>query len=82
MSQDVDCIIDGENCFGEYVNSFRVLFDGVDILLDFCLYSESLGTAKLVSRLRVTKDFLSILLDRVVEVIDDTTLGKIYTLGG
>ena len=82
MLQDVDCTIQGENCFGEYVNAFRILHDGIDILLDFCVYSEDLGTAKLVSRLRVTKEFLNILLNRVMETIESTPLGTIYTFGG
>lgn len=81
MLQDVDCTIQGENCFGEYVNAFRILHDGIDILLDFCVYSQDLGTAKLVTRLRVTKEFLDILLNRVMETIQHSQLGTIYSIG-
>lgn len=80
MTNNIDCVVQNEEVFGEYVNSFRILHDGQDILLDFCIYSQEFQKAKLVSRLRVTPTFLKILLDRVVQVYEDSNFGLLYSL--
>ena len=60
----------GDSSFGEYANAFRVMQDGQDILLDFCVYSEEGNKARLVSRVRVSHAFLGVVLDRLKQ---DTT---------
>ena len=62
----VDCpITSTEDPFGEYANAFRVLNDGGDLLLDFCLYSAQANTAKLISRIRVKPQFLHAIHERL-----------------
>ncbi len=62
----VDCpVTSTSDPFGEYVNAFRVLEDGGDLLLDFCLYSAQANSAKLISRLRVKPQFLHAIQERL-----------------
>ncbi len=51
--------------FGVYANAFRILFDGAEVLLDFCIYSEAEGIAKVVSRIRVAETFLEVITERI-----------------
>ena len=65
-SKNVLCSVQNSSAnFGEYANAFRILFDGGEILLDFCLYSEAEGIAKLVSRIRVSETFLEVIMERI-----------------
>ena len=69
ISKDIDCdLLDSEGVLGEYANSFRVIRDGADILLDFCLYSETNKVAKLISRIRVNAEFLEIMYERLKQM--------------
>jgi hypothetical protein len=55
---------------GECANAFRVMADSVnEVLLDFCVYSEMANVAKVVSRVRIPKDFLSLVDARIQEAI-------------
>ena len=57
---------------GTYVNAFRVLHDhGSEWLLDFLLYSESVKSAVVVSRLRVQEEFLEAMKTRLEGTLDD-----------
>ena len=51
--------------YGEFVNSFRISSDGSEILLDFCLYSEIGEKAKVVSRVRVSQEFLAVIHKKI-----------------
>ena len=51
--------------YGEFANAFRLSVDGAEILLDFCVYSESENTARVVSRVRVSKDFLPVIVQKI-----------------
>lgn len=54
--------------FGAFANAFRIIPDvGDDVFLDFCVYSASDNRAKVVSRLRVSRDFLPLMIDRLRE---------------
>ncbi len=64
-TKNILCPVDVGDSFGEYANAFRVMQDGTDVLLDFCVYSEEGNTARLVSRVRVTPDFLRVMLERL-----------------
>lgn len=65
-SKNVVCEIKNSSTnFGVYANAFRVLFDGAEVLLDFCIYSESEGVAEVVSRIRVAESFLNVILERI-----------------
>jgi len=71
MMDNILCPVElGGSSFGEYANAFRVMQDGQDILLDFCVYSEEGNKARLVSRVRVSHAFLGVILDRLKQ---DTT---------
>jgi len=66
ISKNVDCEVKNSiTNFGVYANAFRVLFDGAEVLLDFCIYSEAEGIAEVVSRIRVTETFLGVILERI-----------------
>lgn len=64
-TRTVECVVDAEGEYGDYANAFRVLKDGPDILLDFCLYSEAENKARIVARLRVPPTFLRVVLSRL-----------------
>ncbi len=64
-TKTVSCPVDTGGDFGVYANAFRVLSDGPDAVLDFCLYSEAEGVAKTVSRVRVSPSFLQVILARL-----------------
>lgn len=83
----VDCpVISNSDPFGAYANAFRVLPDGGDLLLDFCLYSAQSGSAKLISRVRVKPTFLSAIRERLEETMEplpqNTTIYVMPELGG
>ena len=67
MSRTIDCPVEAEDAYGSYANSFRVLQDGPDVLLDFCVYSEQDNRARVVSRIRVRSGFLQVILSRLME---------------
>ena len=57
--KNVICTVDApSNPFGEFANSFRISQDGSEVLLDFCVYSELEKIARVVSRVRVSLEFL------------------------
>ena len=64
-TKNVMCPVDVPDSYGEYANAFRIMQDGNDVVLDFCVYSEQENTARLVSRVRVRPDFLEVVLDRL-----------------
>lgn len=66
VSKNVLCDVkNSDTNFGVYANAFRVLFDGAEVLLDFCIYSESEGVAEVVSRVRVSETFLEVIIERI-----------------
>jgi len=78
-SKNVSCSVQNSNTnFGEYANAFRILFDGAEVLLDFCIYSEEEGIAKLVSRVRVSETFLEVMLDRIKNLKNVTGQENLY----
>ncbi len=54
-----------KDLLGVYANSLRLTNDGADVLLDFCLYSESEDRAQVKSRVRVSPDFLRVILSKI-----------------
>lgn len=66
--KNVECtIIENatEGPFGVFCNAIRLSLDGAEVLIDFCLYSEAENRARVVSRVRVSKDFLPIIGQRI-----------------
>ncbi len=64
-TKNVMCPVDVPDSYGEYANAFRIMQDGNDVVLDFCVYSEQDNKARLVSRVRVRPDFLEVVLARL-----------------
>lgn len=67
--KNVSCPVEMKDSFGDYANAFRVMQDGSDVVMDFCLYSEQENKAKLVSRVRVNAEFLDIVVARIAEAM-------------
>lgn len=84
----VDCEVEEDDkVFGEYANAFRLLHEGDELLLDFCLYQD--GRAKLVRRLRVTRGMFEAMVERMNEGKADLRLedgllatGGVVVFGG
>jgi hypothetical protein len=82
-TKTIACPVDTQGDFGVYANAFRVMQDGSDAVLDFCLYSEQDNAAKTVSRVRVPPSFLGVILLRLqatVEISDPEGVGKLYVM--
>lgn len=66
---NIDCPVDlpeGKSKFGTFANSFRVIPEsGQECFLDFCLYSAQENRAMVVSRVRVHRSFIPIILNRL-----------------
>ena len=72
MASKVDCEVLGEvGDFGEYSNAVRVVRDGEDFLLDFCVYSNREKRARLMSRIRVHQSFLPAIIERLAEELPE-----------
>ena len=62
--------VEPEVKFGEFANAFRVVEEiGEDCFLDFMVYSAQEEEAVVVSRVRVRRDFLSAICDRLGEAM-------------
>jgi len=83
-SKNVECGVDsGTNLYGEYANAFRIMVDGPDAILDFCVYSEQDNSAVVVSRIRVHPNFLPVVLERLQQSLtlhDTPNVGRIYLM--
>jgi hypothetical protein len=81
-TKDVSCPVDASLIsYGEYANAFRVMQDGPDAVLDFCVYSEQDNRARVVSRVRVTPSFLKVILSRLHASIDHPVgNGSLYVM--
>ena len=82
-TKTIACPVDTQGDYGVYANAFRVMQDGSDAILDFCLYSEQDNAAKTVSRVRVPPSFLGVILSRLkasVEVSDPDGTGTLYVM--
>ena len=77
-SRNVNCDVISEDNFGSYANAFRVIYEGSEVVLDFCVYSETNNTAKLVSRIRVSQDFLDVMVGRILQSKERVQEGKVY----
>lgn len=62
--------VEPEVKFGEFANAFRVVEEiGEDCFLDFMVYSAQAEEAVVVSRVRVRRDFLAAIRDRLGEAV-------------
>ena len=66
---DVKVIVPKKNKLGTPVNSFRMLRDAGEILLDFMNYSETEKVAQVAARVRITPEFLQKIRDHIVRDI-------------
>lgn len=73
-TKNIDCAVDTQDDLGVYANAFRILQDGPDAILDFCLYSERENVAKIVSRIRVPPSFLGVIMDRLKEATEEDSV--------
>jgi len=78
----VDCPVEppSGDPYGEFANALRISLDGGQILLDFCVYSESENTARVVSRVRVSKDFIPIIHQKIGASFSLTPDSELSTL--
>jgi len=67
LPQQVNCDVDVpmEHRHGLFANSFRVLPDGAEFLLDFLVYSNLEKSAVLVSRIRIHGGLLNAIRNRL-----------------
>ena len=74
-TRNINCPVEMQEdvVYGEYANAFRIMVDGPDAILDFCLYSEETNKARVVSRLRVAKDFVGVIMARLDQDISGAT---------
>lgn len=64
--KNVDCPVEGPlPPYGVFANAFRLSLDGSEILLDFCVYSETENSASVVARVRVSQDFLPVIQKKI-----------------
>jgi hypothetical protein len=65
--KNVDCPVDEpeEDFYGTFANAIRLKADGQEILIDFCVWSEAQNRARVVSRVRVSQDFLPIIHQKI-----------------
>lgn len=68
-TKNVTCPVDTQGDYGAYANAFRIMQDGNDVVLDFCVYSEQDNAAKTVSRVRVPPTFLNVILARLQDAM-------------
>lgn len=79
----VTCPVDTQGDYGVYANAFRIMQDGSDAVLDFCIYSEQDHAAKTVSRVRISPSFLNVIISRLHEAVSVTTEGdRLYLMPG
>lgn len=69
-TKNVSCPVEITSTYGDYANAFRVMQDGPDVILDFCVYSEQDNRAQVVSRVRVTPSFLKVILSRLQDSVE------------
>jgi len=82
-TKNVTCPVDTQGDYGSYANAFRIMQDGNDIVLDFCIYSEQDNAAKVVSRVRVPPTFLNVIMSRLQDALlvpDPDTSGRLYVM--
>ena len=82
-TKTISCPVDTQGDYGVYANAFRVMQDGSDAVLDFCLYSESDNQARTVCRVRVPPSFLKVVLARLqsaVEIPEQAETGTLYLM--
>ena len=80
-SKTISCPVDTQGDYGVYANAFRVMQDGPDAVLDFCVYSESENQARTVCRVRVPPSFLKVVLGRLqeaTEIPDQSEASPLY----
>jgi hypothetical protein len=62
--------VEPEVKFGEFANAFRVVEEiGEDCFLDFMVYSAQEGEAIVVARVRIRRDFISAIRERLGEAM-------------
>jgi hypothetical protein len=68
--KNVECLVDEPSeVFGQFSNAIRLTADGAEVLLDFCLYSTASNRARVVSRVRVHRDFLPTIQSKIGEAV-------------
>ena len=64
--KNVDCLVDaGEDPYGTFANAIQLSLDGSEVLIDFCVYSATENTARVVSRVRVSQEFLPVIHQKI-----------------
>jgi len=86
----IDCPVafsEKASLFGEFANAIRVTPEGPhECFLDFCVYSPTENQAQIVTRVRIHRSFLAVLLGRLQDEVqvdldpEDPQDGKIVFL--
>jgi hypothetical protein len=65
--EDIPCEVQvpREEVLGTYANALRILQDGSEFLMDFCVVSREESVARVVCRLRVAPEFLQLVQDKL-----------------
>jgi hypothetical protein len=64
--KNVDCLVDtGDDPYGTFANAIQLSLDGSEVLIDFCVYSATENTARVVSRVRVAQEFLPVIHQKI-----------------
>ena len=80
--KNVTCPIDNATTdpYGAFANAIRLSADGLEVLLDFCVYSEIENRARVVSRVRVSREFLHIIQNKIGLAISPPKEGEFQDL--
>jgi len=64
--KNVECEVEEPlDPFGSFANALRLTTEGTEVLLDFCVYSHTENKARVVSRVRCARGFLSTLVCKI-----------------
>jgi len=80
--KNVDCPVEGPEAdpYGTFSNAIKVSLDGSEVLIDFCVYSEAENRARVVSRVRVSQDFLPIIHQKIGQDLNLSTIPVLFVM--
>lgn len=78
---DCDVVVREEHAAGKYANAFRVMDEaGSDCFLDFMVYSQNDQKAEVVSRVRIRREFVAVICERLNQSVQTPPSGVIMSL--
>lgn len=83
VRMNCDVFVPPDCMLGEFANAFRVMPEiGSDCILDFLVFSAHAMQAKVVARVRVRREFLPVLQDRLRESLVEMDCGDAAAIEG